>query len=56
MIKPTYNVECEVAVAADVTCCILGAAVVQAVVLRTGILDGERPLLVVDLVALLSQL
>lgn len=36
--------------------CVLGAAVVQAVVIGTGVLDGQRPLLVVDLVALLSQL
>lgn len=36
--------------------CILGAAVVQAVVIRTGTLEGERPLLVVDLMALLCQL
>lgn len=38
------------------TCCILGAAVIQAVVIRTGSLDGQCPLLVVDLVALLRQL
>lgn len=38
------------------TCCILGTAVVQAVVIQTGILDGQCPLLVVDLVALFSQL
>lgn len=51
----TYNVESEVAVAADVSGCILGAAVVQAVVIQTGALQGERPLLVVDLMALLCQ-
>lgn len=37
-------------------CGVLGAAVVQAVVVRAGVLDGQRPLLVVDLVALLRQL
>ena len=52
----TYNVECEIAVAADMPGCILGAAVVQAVVVRTGALEGERSLLVVDLMALLCQL
>lgn len=36
--------------------CILGTAVVQAVVVRTGTLEGERPILVVDLMALLCQL
>ncbi len=36
--------------------CVLGTAVVQAVVVRTGALEGERPLLVVDLMALLCQL
>lgn len=51
----TYNVESEVAVAADVSGCVLGAAVVQAVVVQTGTLQGERPLLVVDLMALLCQ-
>lgn len=52
----TYNVESEVAVAADVPGGVLGTAVVQAVVIRTGTGKGERPLLVVDLVALLHQL
>lgn len=52
----TYNVESEVAVAADMTGCVLGTAVVQAVIIRTGTLEGERPLLVVDLMALLCQL
>lgn len=52
----TYNVESKVAVAADVSCCILCTAVVQAVVVRTGTLDGERPLLVVNLMALLCHL
>lgn len=36
--------------------CVLGTAVVQAIVVRTGTLEVERPLLVVDLVALLCQL
>lgn len=52
----TYDVEGEVAAAADVASGVLGAAVVQAVVVRAGALEGERPLLVVDLVALLRQL
>lgn len=55
-VTPTYNVESEVAVAADVPGCILGTAVVEAVVVRTGALEGERPFLVVDLMALLCQL
>lgn len=36
--------------------CILGTAVVEAVVVRTGTLEGESPLLVVDLMALLCEL
>lgn len=36
--------------------CVLGAAVVQAVVVWAGALEGERPFLVVDLMALLRQL
>lgn len=52
----TYDVQREVAAAAHVSRCVLGAAVVQAVVVRTGALDGERPLLVVDLMAPLTQL
>lgn len=52
----TYNVESKVAVAANVPGCILGTAVVQAIVVRAGTREGERPLLVVDLVALLCQL
>lgn len=55
-LTPTYNVESEVTVAADVPGCILGTAVVQAVVVRTGTLEGERPFLVIDLMALLCQL
>lgn len=35
---------------------VLGTAVVQAVVVWTGTFNGERPLLVVDLMALLTQL
>lgn len=52
----TYNVQSEVVVAADVPCCIFGAAVIQSVVVRTGALDGEYPLLVVDLMGPLRQL
>lgn len=36
--------------------CILGTAVVQAVVIRTGALEGERSLLVIDLMGLFRQL
>ncbi len=52
----TNYVEREVAVAADVPGCILGAAVVHAVVIWAGTLKGECPLFVVDLMALLCQL
>lgn len=55
-LKRTYDVEGEVAVAADVSGCVLGTAVVQAIVVWSGALEGERSLLVVDLVALLRQL
>lgn len=54
--KHTYNVEAEVAAAADMTCCILGTTVVQSIVIWTGILDSECPLFAVNLMALLSQL
>lgn len=50
----TYDVESEVTVAAHRR--VLGTAVVQAIVIWTGALDGKRPLLVVNLMALLSQL
>lgn len=40
VIKHTYNVEAEVAAAADMTCCILGTTVVQSIVIWTGILDS----------------
>lgn len=36
--------------------CIFGAAVVQAIIIRTGILEGERPLFIVDLMSFLRQL
>lgn len=52
----TYDVQCEVAVAAHVSRRVLSAAVVQAVVVRTGAFDSERPFLVVDLMAPLTQL
>lgn len=52
----TYDVQREVAVAAHVSRRVLGAAVVQAVVVWTGAFDRERPLLVVDLMAPLTQL
>lgn len=52
----TYDVETEVAVAAHVSRRVLGTAVVQAVVVWAGTFNGERPLLVVDLMALLAQL
>lgn len=51
----TDDVESEVAIAADVAGCVLGTAVVQAIVVRTGAFEGERPLLVVNLMALLCQ-
>lgn len=51
----TYDVQREVAVAAHVSCRVPGAAVVQAVVVRTGAFDRERPLLVVNLMAPLIQ-
>lgn len=35
---------------------VLGTAVVQAIIVWTGTFNGERPLLVVDLMALLAQL
>lgn len=52
----TYDVEGEVEVAAHVAGGVLGAAVVHAVVIWTGALEGERPLFVVNLMALLRQL
>lgn len=52
----TYNVESEVWIAADAPGCIFGTAGVKAAVIRTGALDGECPLLVVDLMGLLRQL
>lgn len=55
VITHTYDVEREVAVAAHVSGRVLGAAVVKAVVVRTGAFDGERPLLVVNLMASLIQ-
>lgn len=52
----TYNVKSVVGVTADVPSCIFGAAVVQAIIIRTGILEGERPLFIVDLMSFLRQL
>lgn len=52
----TYDVQREVAVTAHLSRCVLGAAVVEAIVVRTGAPDSERPLLVVDLMASLTQL
>lgn len=52
----TYDAEGEVWIAADAPGGISGAAGVQAVVIRAGALNGERSLLVVDLMGLLCQL
>lgn len=54
--KHTNYVKSEVAVAANMPGCILGTAVVQAIVVWTGALEGQCPLLIIDLMALLRQL
>ena len=52
----TYDVECEVAVAADLSCSVAGTAVVQPVVVRAGVPQGQGALLTVDLVSLIRLL
>lgn len=46
--KTTYNVEGEVGVTAHMAGCILGTAVVQAIVVVAGALEDDGVLLVVD--------
>ncbi len=49
----TYDVEGEVVIAADVAHCIFRTAVVDSIVIRTGVRQCKRSVFVVDFVALL---